>query len=37
MKKNLLFWIDQSLIHFGLAKFLQENFDCDMFSIFETL
>jgi len=35
MKKNLLFWIDQSLIHFGLAKFLQENFDCDMFSIFE--
>jgi len=35
MKKKVLFWIDQSLIHFGIAKFLHEHFDCDMFSIFE--
>ena len=35
MKKKVLFWIDQSLIDFGIAKFLQENSDCDMYSIFE--
>lgn len=35
MKLKLLFWIDALKIHFGLAKFIQDNLDCDMYSIFE--
>ena len=35
MKPKLLFWIDQALLHFGLAKFIQENLDCELYSIFE--
>ena len=35
MKPKLLFWIDQGLLHFGLAKFIQENLDCEIYSIFE--
>jgi len=35
MKKRVLFWIDQSLIHFGIAKFLQENSNCEIYSIYE--
>ena len=35
MKPKLLFWIDQALLHYGLAKFIQENLDCEMYSIFE--
>ena len=35
MKPKLLFWIDQALLHYGLAKFIQENLDCKMYSIFE--
>ncbi|MDC0240891.1 hypothetical protein OAK66_00440 [Candidatus Nitrosopelagicus sp.] len=35
MKPKLLFWIDQGLFHYGLAKFIQENLDCQMYSIFE--
>ncbi len=35
MKPKLLFWIDQSLFHYGLAKSIQENLDCQMYSIFE--
>ena len=27
MKPKLLFWIDQGLFHYGLAKFIQENLD----------
>ena len=35
MKPRVLFWIDQALLHFGLAKFIQENLDCELYSIFE--
>ena len=35
MKPKLLFWVDQTLIHYGLAKFIQENLDCESYSIFE--
>ena len=35
MKPKLLFWIDQALFHYGLAKYIQENLDCEMYSIFE--
>ena len=30
MKPKLLFWIDQGLFHYGLAKFIQENLDCEI-------
>ena len=30
-----MFWIDQGLLHFGLSKFIQENLDCELYSIFE--
>ena len=35
MKPKLMFWIDQGLLHFGLSKFIQENLDCELYSIFE--
>ena len=35
MKPKLFFWIDSAYVHFGLAKFIQDNFDCELFSIFE--
>ena len=35
MKPKILFWIDASQIHFCIAKYIQDNLDCDMYSIFE--
>ena len=35
MKPKLFFWIDTSGVHYGLAKYIQDNFDCELFSIFE--
>ena len=35
MNKKLLFWIDSSLYNFINAKFIGENFDCDMYSIYD--
>ena len=35
MKPKLLFWIDTDKIHFFLAKYIQDNLDCEMYSIFE--
>jgi hypothetical protein len=35
MKDKILFWIDSDLSHFGLAKFLQEKFDSDLFAIYD--
>ncbi len=39
MKKNsstkIIFWIDAALIHFGIAKYLQDNFECDLYSIID--
>ena len=35
MKPKILFWIDRSITHFGLAKYIQDNLDCELFSIFE--
>jgi len=33
MKDKILFWIDQTLVDFGTAKFLQEKYDCNLFAI----
>ena len=35
MKPKILFWIDRSITHFGLAKYIHDNLDCELFSIFE--
>ena len=35
MKNKLLFWLDADLTHFGLAKFLQEKGEFDIFGIFD--
>lgn len=35
MKDRIIFWLDQSLIQFGIAKFLQEKHDCDLFAIID--
>lgn len=33
MKDRILFWLDIGIEHFGIAKFLQEKYDCDLFAI----
>jgi len=33
MKQKILFWIDLGVIHFGIAKFLQKEYD--LFAIYD--
>ena len=33
---KILFWIDDGLIQFGIAKFLQEKIDDDFYAIYDT-
>lgn len=33
MKDKIIFWLDADLTHFGLTKYLQEQYDCDMYAI----
>lgn len=33
MKDRILFWLDQTLVQFGIAKFLQSKYDCELFGI----
>lgn len=35
MKDKILVWIDGDLFHFGIAKYIQDNYDCDLFSIID--
>ena len=35
MRPKIFFWLDNVYPHFGLAKFIQDNFDCELFSIFD--
>ena len=35
MKPKLFFWIDSAYAHFGLAKYIHDNFKCELFSIFD--
>ena len=33
MAKKILFWINDTLIHFGIAKSLQENSNAELYGI----
>ncbi|WP_100182732.1 hypothetical protein [Candidatus Nitrosotenuis aquarius] len=35
MKNKILFWLDQTLIQFGIAKFLYDKHECDLFAIID--
>ena len=35
MKSKLLFWHDASVVHYAIAKYIQDNFDCELFAIFD--
>ena len=35
MSKKVLFWIDQDFTHFGIAKFMQEKYDYEMYAIYD--
>ena len=35
MSDKILFWIDADLIHYGLAKYLKDIHNCDLYSIFD--
>lgn len=35
MKDKIIVWIDQDYLTFGLAKSLQEKYECDLFAIFD--
>jgi hypothetical protein len=35
MKDRILFWLDQTLVQFGIAKFLHDKHDCDLFAIID--
>lgn len=35
MKDRIIFWIDADLTHFGLAKYLKDQYDCDIYAIFD--
>ena len=36
MKDRILFWVDVSLIQFGIAKVLQEKIDSDFYVIYDS-
>ena len=33
--RKILFWLDVNFIHFGIAKYLQEKIDCELYAIFD--
>ena len=35
MSDKILFWMDADLIHYGLAKYLKDIYDCDLYGIFD--
>ena len=35
MKDRILFWCDRKFMHFGIAKSLQEKYDCELFAIIQ--
>lgn len=35
LKDKILFWINPSLTHFGIAKFLQEKYEADLYVIYD--
>jgi hypothetical protein len=35
VKDKILFWIDGDLFSFGIAKYIQDNYDCELYSVIE--
>ena len=35
MADKILFWLDGDIIHFGIAKYLQKNYDCKLYAIID--
>jgi hypothetical protein len=35
LKKNILFWFDSNFVNFGIAKYLKDNIDCNMFAVID--
>lgn len=35
MKDKLLFWMDADLTHYGIAKYIADSYDCQLFGIFD--
>jgi len=35
MKQKILWWQGRELIHFGIAKYFQEKYDCNNYAIIE--
>jgi len=35
LTEKILFWIDDTLIHYGIAKFLKPIYDCEIYAIFD--
>ncbi len=36
VKDKILFWLDKGLVYYGIAYFLNQQYDCELFSIIET-
>lgn len=35
MKDKIIFWIDSSLFYFGIAKYIQEKHDCELYAVID--
>jgi len=35
MTDKIICWVDTSFTHFGIAKYLEEQYDCELYSIIE--
>jgi hypothetical protein len=35
VKDKIIFWLDANLLYFGIAKALQEKYDCDLFAVID--
>ena len=35
MKDKVLFWVDSLFIQFGIAKSLQEKYDCNIYAVYD--
>jgi len=35
VKDKIIFWLDANLLYFGIAKTLQEKYDCDLFAVID--
>jgi len=35
MSNKILVWVDVGLIQFGIAKYLQKIYDCDLYAVYD--